>query len=138
MSHTIYVTRIYHNFDSEQYIQIFISRTDILVVRFLVWGKQEDPEKNRYMSLAIMTYLFKGRHGHNYMAVRFTTACAISAYDITTKVVRSNPVHGEVYSIQHYVIKFFCDLQQVGGFLRFRSSIKLTTTIQLNYCWKWR
>ena len=68
------------------------------------------------MSLAIMTYLFKGRHGHNYMAVIFTTACAISAYDITTKVVRSNPTHGKVYSIQHYVIKFFCDLQQVGCF----------------------
>jgi hypothetical protein len=35
---------------------------------------------------------------------------------ITTKVVSSNRVHGEVYSIQHQVIKFvrdlwhFCDL----------------------------
>ena len=29
----------------------------------------------------------------------------------------SNPVHGKVYSIQHYVIKFVSDLQQVGGFL---------------------
>jgi len=37
---------------------------------------------------------------------------------ITTKVVSSNPVHGEVYSIQHYVIKFVSDLRQVGGFLR--------------------
>ena len=36
---------------------------------------------------------------------------------ITTIVVSSNPVHGEVYSIQHYVIKFFSDLWQVGGFL---------------------
>jgi len=36
---------------------------------------------------------------------------------ITTKVVSSNPVHGKVYSIQHYVIKFVRDLQQVGGFL---------------------
>ena len=27
-------------------------------------------------------------------------------------------VHGEVYSIQHYVIKFISDLQQIGGFLR--------------------
>ena len=35
---------------------------------------------------------------------------------ITTKVVSSNPVHGEVYSIQHYVIKFDSDLRQVGGF----------------------
>jgi hypothetical protein len=36
---------------------------------------------------------------------------------ITTKVVRSNPVHGEVHSIQHYVIKFVSELQQVGGFI---------------------
>ena len=35
---------------------------------------------------------------------------------ITTKVVSSNPAHGEVYSKQHYVIKFVSDLQQVGGF----------------------
>jgi hypothetical protein len=27
-------------------------------------------------------------------------------------------VHGEVYSIQHYVIKFVSDLRQVGGFPR--------------------
>ena len=37
---------------------------------------------------------------------------------ITTKVVRSNPVHGEVYSIHHYVIKFVSYSRQVGGFLR--------------------
>jgi len=30
-------------------------------------------------------------------------------------VLSSSPVHGEVYSIQHYVIKFGSDLQQVGG-----------------------
>jgi hypothetical protein len=27
------------------------------------------------------------------------------------------PVRGEVYSIQHYVIKFVSELRQVGGFL---------------------
>jgi hypothetical protein len=46
--------------------------------------------------------------------------------------VSSNPVHGEVYSIQHYVIKFVSDLWQVGGFLqvlRFPPPIKLTATI---------
>jgi hypothetical protein len=37
---------------------------------------------------------------------------------LSTKVVSSNPAHGEVYSIQHYVIKFVSDLQQVSGFLR--------------------
>ena len=32
---------------------------------------------------------------------------------ITTNVVSSNPAHGQVYSIQHYVIKFVSDLRQV-------------------------
>jgi hypothetical protein len=36
---------------------------------------------------------------------------------ITTKVVSFNPAHGEVYSIQQYVIKFVIDLRQIGGFL---------------------
>ena len=47
-------------------------------------------------------------------------------------VVSSNPVHGEVYSIQHYVIKFVSDLRQFCGFLwllRFPLPINLTTTI---------
>ena len=30
--------------------------------------------------------------------------------------MNSNPIHGKVYSIQHYVIKFVSDLGQVGGF----------------------
>jgi hypothetical protein len=45
---------------------------------------------------------------------------------ITIKVASSHPVHGRVYSIQHYVIKFVSDLQQVGGFLWV-----------LKYCLKW-
>jgi hypothetical protein len=49
------------------------------------------------------------------MVVRFTTTYAISS--ITTKIVSSNPAHGEVYSIQYYVIKFVSDLYQVSGFL---------------------
>ena len=35
---------------------------------------------------------------------------------ITSKVVSSNPAHGEVYSIPLYVIQFVSDLRQVGGF----------------------
>ena len=31
---------------------------------------------------------------------------------ITTKVMNSNPAHGEVYSIPHYVIKFVSDFYQ--------------------------
>jgi hypothetical protein len=46
-----------------------------------------------------------------------------------TNVVSSNPVHGEMYSIQHYVIKFVSDFRQVIGFLRYIPPIKLTATI---------
>jgi hypothetical protein len=56
---------------------------------------------------------------------------------ITTNVVSLNPTHGEVYSIQHYVIRFVSDLRQVGGFLlvlRFPPPIKLTAKILLKYC----
>jgi len=41
----------------------------------------------------------------------------VQSVPITTKVVSSSPINGEVYSIQHYVIKFVSDLRQVGGFL---------------------
>jgi len=53
----------------------------------------------------------------------------VQSVPITTKVVSSNPAHGEVYSIQQYVIKFVSVLQQIGGFLQFPPPIKLTTTI---------
>ena len=69
------------------------------------------------------------------MVVGFTTTYAIIA--IITNVVSLNPAHDEVYSIQHYVIKFVSDLRQVDGFfrvLRFPPTIKLTATIQLKYC----
>ena len=50
---------------------------------------------------------------------------------ITTKVMSSNPTHGEAYSIQ-LVIKFVGDLRPVSVFLRvlwFPPTIKLTATI---------
>jgi hypothetical protein len=53
----------------------------------------------------------------------------VQSVHIITKVVSSNPVHGDAYSIQHYVIKFVSDLRQVSGFhrvLRFPPPIKLT------------
>ena len=55
----------------------------------------------------------------------------VQSVPITTKVVSSNPAHGEVYLIQHYAIKCVCDLQQVVGFPKVLkvSTIKLNTTI---------
>ena len=41
-------------------------------------------------------------------------------------------VHGEVYSIQHFVMNFVSDLRQVGSFLRvlrFSPAIQLASTI---------
>ena len=40
----------------------------------------------------------------------------VQSEPITTKIVSSNALHGEVYSIQHYLIKFVSDLRQVSGF----------------------
>ena len=51
---------------------------------------------------------------------------------ITTDVVSSNLDQGEVYSMQHYVLRFGSDLRQVSGFLRvlrFPPPIKLAATI---------
>ena len=56
----------------------------------------------------------------------------VQSVSITTKVVSSNLAQDEVHSMQHYVIKFVSDLQQVGGFLpilRFPPPIKLTAMI---------
>jgi hypothetical protein len=66
---------------------------------------------------------------------QFNLQLPVQAMPITTIVVNSIPVHGEVYSIQHYivyVIKVVSDLRQVGGFLRvfwFPLPTKLTATI---------
>jgi hypothetical protein len=48
---------------------------------------------------------------------------------ITPYVVSSNPAHGEIYSIQHNVIKFVSDLRQVGEILLFPSLKNLTVII---------
>ena len=48
------------------------------------------------------------------MVVEFTTG--VNSVPITTIVVNLNPADGEVYSMQHYLIKFVSDLQQAGGF----------------------
>jgi hypothetical protein len=51
---------------------------------------------------------------------------------LTTNVVSLNPANGEVYLIQHYVIKFVSELQQVSGFHRvlpFAPQIKMYVTI---------
>jgi hypothetical protein len=48
------------------------------------------------------------------MVVEITTT--YQSVSNTTKLVSLNPAHGEVYSIQHYVINFVSDLREVGVF----------------------
>jgi hypothetical protein len=50
----------------------------------------------------------KWRQGRDRMVVEFTICAYLS----------SNPTHGEVYLIQHYMMNFVSDLRQVSGFLR--------------------
>jgi hypothetical protein len=72
-----------------------------------------------------------GRCGRDCMVDGFTTTY-MQSVPITSKLLSSNPVHGEVYLIQHYVIKFVSDLRQVCGFLqvlRFPPPVKLAGTI---------
>jgi len=74
---------------------------------------------------------WRGYRSRDGIVVEFVEL-PVQSVPITTKVVSSNPVYGEVYSIQHYVIKFVSDLRQNGRFLRvlrFPPPIKLTTTI---------
>jgi hypothetical protein len=57
----------------------------------------------------------------------------LQSVPITTKVVSMNPALGEVYTIQHYVVKFVNDLRSVvfsgySGFLhQHLSAIKLNS-----------
>jgi hypothetical protein len=59
--------------------------------------------------------LERGRRGRDRMVVG--VQLSVQSVSITNNVVSSNPVHGELNSLQHYVKQFVSDLKQVGGFL---------------------
>ena len=50
-----------------------------------------------------MYIVSRDRRGGDGMVVGFTP---MQSVPINTKVVSLNPAHGEVYSMQHFVIKF--------------------------------
>ena len=91
----------------------------------------EVKKKCMYIQI-IWCYLqyMRGRGDHDRMVVWFTTT--VQSVPIITKFVSLNPVHSEMYLIQHYVIKFVSHLRQVRAFLRvlrFPPPIKLTSMI---------
>ena len=53
----------------------------------------------------------------DFHVIKIYTFYLLESVPITTKVVSSNPTHGEVYSIQHDGIKLVSDLRHSGGFL---------------------
>jgi hypothetical protein len=54
--------------------------------------------------------IYRDCRGRDSMLVWFTTTYTISTIEsLLANVVSSNPAHGGVYSIQHYVIKFVSD-----------------------------
>jgi hypothetical protein len=65
-------------------------------------------------TILFMFCICMGCRGHDRMVVGFTTTCAISAYHHWCCWFESRSGRG----VQHYMIKFVSDLQQVGGFLR--------------------
>ena len=91
-------------------------------------GKKSDCQ---ILSAALNSEECWGRRRRDRLVIGITTTCAVLV-PITTNVVSLKPACGEVYSIQHYMIKLVHDLRQVGGFLRvlrFPPPIKMTTTI---------
>jgi hypothetical protein len=75
-------------------------------------------------------YPTRGHRDQDRMVVGFKTTYTTSVYHHLRHEFES--CSGEVYSMQHYVIKFVSDLRQVSGFLRvlwFHPPIKLTAMI---------
>jgi hypothetical protein len=92
--------------------------------QFYWWRKPEYPEKTTDLSQATDMTLVAVILWLLYLQL------PMPFMHISTKVLF--PIHGKVFSIQQYVIKFVCDLRQVGSFLRvlrFPPQIKLTATI---------
>jgi hypothetical protein len=66
-----------------------------------------------------------GRHGRDCMVAGYTTIY------ITTKVVSLNPFHSEVYSVQHYALKFVSNIRQSSSIHR-NDIIEILLKVALN------
>ena len=91
----------------------------------MLWNTRIKNIKNKYH--ITKTYRYKCQYA-TFIFFKFYIKGGFSLHIISLL----NPIHGEVYSIQHNVIKFVNDLRQVSGFLRvlwFPPPIKLKTTL---------
>ena len=86
--------------------------------------QQELNEGNNKLKDQLTSYQDKSKYVINYENIYLIFK--------STQGVSSNTADGEVYSIQHDVMKCVSDLRQIGSFLlvhRFPTAIKLTATI---------
>ena len=86
-----------------------------------------------FFSSLLQNFFFRGKFRSCTISVGPAESPAYWFF-FSQKVVSSNPICGEVYSIQHYVIKFVSDLRQVRGFLWV---LQFPPPIKLKYCWKY-
>ena len=84
---------MYYNLYLHIYLRLSLSHERIMLLSTIFWG-----------DLVIVWWL--------------DLQLPVQSVPITTKVVSMNPFHGEVCTIQHFVIKFVSDMRQVSGFLQ--------------------
>ena len=107
---------------------IFFTRTTKPICNFAnsdktIYAQIQDGEWMLLDRRTILAFLFTGP----------TEILLASVFGLVANITDD----GQVYLVQHYVIKFVSDLRQVNGFLRvlqFPPPIKLNTTIELQYC----
>jgi hypothetical protein len=56
----------------------------------------------------------RARRGHDRMVIVFTLQLSMQSVSIISKIESLHPAHGEVSSIQHYMIQFVSDFRKVG------------------------
>ena len=117
-------------------IYVFIVNLSVLSILYIFTIlASKTPITLKFVCKAVTSISTNYRGGGGVVVVivrKLNFQLPVQSVPITTNVVSSNPIHGKVYPIHHYLIKFVSDL--VGGFLRFPPPIKLTATIYLKYC----
>jgi len=102
----VVIKRKFINSDGHQFHQYQqIKQTSLISTEFTEHKKDHD-----IWCWKSMSSLF----GRDRMVVGFTTTCAISAYHHWSCEFEPRSWRG----VQHYVIKFVCDLRQFGSFLQ--------------------
>ena len=108
---------IYILYWSSYFCRVHLLKWSSSIIIRLYWFQNTDwLNKLKNGVNAPYTYMCRCRRG------RMDLQLPVQSVPITTKVV-----HGEMYSIQHHVIKFVSDLRKVNGFLMVL--IKLTAMI---------